>query len=172
MGVSADLGYVHGHANPFQRLIQRFGSTAVGAWLFSKVLVRMDLACNKITGGRTSVPQLLAGLPVVFVKTTGRRSGRPRTTPLVAMPIGDTLALLGTNFGRPATPGWVLNLDADPAARVRYRDTALDLMARRATEGERTEVWNVAAIVAPTYLAYKERVTGRDIRIFVLEHIR
>ncbi len=132
----------------------------------------MDQACNKITGGRTGVPQLLAGLPVIFATTTGRRSGQPRTTPLVAMPIGGTLALLGTNFGRPATPGWALNLDADPTARVRYRDKALDLMARRATEGERSEVWDVAAIVAPTYLAFKERVTGREIRIFDLERIR
>jgi deazaflavin-dependent oxidoreductase (nitroreductase family) len=49
------------------------------------------------------------------VTTTGRRSGLRRTTHLIAVPYGDTLALLGTNFGQPATPAWALNLEADPA---------------------------------------------------------
>jgi deazaflavin-dependent oxidoreductase (nitroreductase family) len=169
MGVAADLGYTHRRINPFQRLMQLFGSTTFGAWFFSKTLATMDRAFHKLTKGRTSVPQLLAGLPVMFVTTRGRKSGTPRTTPLIAVPTGDSLALIGTNFGQTPTPGWVFNLEADPSARVRYRDAELDLVVRPATDDERADVWKTASTVYPGYDKYQQRITGRDIRIFVLE---
>lgn len=169
MGVAADLGYTHKKINRFQRLMQLFGSTAFGAWFFSKTLASLDRACHRLTKGRTSVPQVLAGLPVMFVTTTGRKSGEPRTTPLIAVPTGDTLALIGTNFGQAATPGWVFNLEADTSAQVRYRDVQLDLVVRPATDDERAGVWRTAATVYPGYDKYQQRISGREIRIFVLE---
>ena len=169
MGLAADLGYTHRPINAFQRLMQSLGATPVGAWFFSKTLQPMDRVCHRLTRGRTSVPQLLAGLPVLFVTTTGRKSGRQRTTPLISVPIHDTLALIGTNFGQSPTPGWVFNLEADPAARVRYRDVELVVSTRPATDGERAAVWKAASTVYPGYDKYQERITGRDVRIFVLE---
>jgi len=169
MGVAADLGYTHRKINRFQKVMQAFGSTTFGAWFFSKTLATMDRACNKLTKGRTSVPEILAGLPVMFVTTTGRKSGQPRTTPLISVPIGDSLALIGTNFGQTPTPNWVFNLEADPSAHVRYREAELDLTTRPATDDERTAVWNTASTVYPGYNKYQERITGRDVRIFVLE---
>ncbi len=169
MGVATDLGYRHKKVNRFQEVMQSFGSTTVGAWFFSKTLVHLDRACNKVTGGRTSMPQLLAGLPVMFVTTTGRKSGQPRTTPLISVPSGDTLALIGTNFGQAATPSWVFNLEADPRAQVRYKDHELALTTRPATDEERAAVWSTASTVYPGYNKYQERITGRAIRIFILE---
>ncbi|MGZ4681880.1 MAG: nitroreductase family deazaflavin-dependent oxidoreductase, partial [Acidimicrobiales bacterium] len=96
-------------------------------------------------------------------------SGQPRTTPLIAVPIGDSLALIGTNFGQVPTPGWVFNLEADPSVRVRYRDVEIEASVRPATDDERAELWKTASTVYPGYDKYQERITGRDIRIFVLE---
>ena len=115
------------------------------------------------------MPELLAGLPVVDVTTTGRRSGLRRTTHLIAVPYGDTLALLGTNFGQPATPAWVLNLEADPRATLRHRGTTLEAVARPATEEERESVLAGSTEVYGGYLAYQARITGRRLRIFLLE---
>lgn len=168
MGVAADLGYAHRHANAPQRVMQRFGATKAGAWFFSKTLVAMDRAVIKMTKGRTTVPELLAGLPVMFVTTTGRKSGLLRTTPLVAIPIGDTLALIGSNFGTAPTPAWVHNLEADPTATVRYRNAELEARVRPATDEEYQSVWGSAASVTAAYGKYRERVTNRDIRIFVM----
>jgi deazaflavin-dependent oxidoreductase (nitroreductase family) len=169
MGVAADLGDRHEPINGFQRLMQRFGSTRVGAWFFSKTLTTLDRAFLKLSKGRTSVPEVLAGLPVVFVTTTGRKSGEPRSAPLISVPVGDSLALIGTNFGQARTPGWVFNLEADPSARVRYRDVELAATVRPATDDERAAVWQAASAVYPGYDKYQQRITGRDIRIFVLE---
>ena len=168
MGLAADLGYVFPRPNPFQRAVQAFGSTRAGAWFFSKTLRHMDRALHKLSGGRTSVPRLLAGLPVVMVTTTGRRSGRPRTTALLAPPVGDTIALLGTNFGSATTPAWAHNLEADPRATVLYAHAERSVIARAATDDERNEIWRTAAAVSGAYAKYQERLTGRTARLFVL----
>lgn len=169
MGVAAELGYGHHSVNGFQRLMQRFGSSRGGAWMFSKVLAPLDHVVHRVTSGRTSAPEVLAGLPVILVTTTGRRSGQARTSPLIAVPVGDTLALLGTNFGQSATPAWVLNLEADPKLTVRYRGRVLELVARPASEAERAEVWRNSAGVYGGYEKYRSRIQGRELRIFVLE---
>ena len=52
---------------------------------------------------------------------------------------------------------------------MRFRDAELDLTTRPATADERTEVWRTASSVHPGYTKYQERITGRDIRIFILE---
>ncbi len=169
MGLAADLGYSHKEPNPIQRAMQWFGSTKLGAKLFSLTLRHMDRVVNRITSGRTSVPQLLAGLPVVFVTTTGRKSGELRTSPLIAVPVDGTLALVGTNFGQAPTPAWVLNLEADPHADVRYREVQRTVEARPATDAERASVWSTASTVYPGYDKYQHRISGRAVRIFVLE---
>jgi hypothetical protein len=35
-----------------------------------------------------------------------------RTTPLLGVPIGGDIAIIGTNFGQPGKPGWHYNLRA------------------------------------------------------------
>jgi deazaflavin-dependent oxidoreductase (nitroreductase family) len=169
MGSATELGYRHHRGNPFQRGVQATASTRPGAWAFAHLLPPLDRVTHRLTKGRTTLPAVLAGLPTLMVTTTGRRSGRARTTPLIAVPVGDDLALLGTNFGQPATPAWVLNLEADPRASVDYEGRRCEVVARPATDGERSRVWAASSGVYGGYQKYRSRVTGRDIRIFVLE---
>lgn len=169
MGLAAELSYVHTEPNAFQRLVQACASTRPGAWAFAHTLRHVDDAVGRLTRGRHSAPGLLAGLPVLDLTTTGRKSGARRTTHLISVPVGDTLALLGTNFGQKATPAWVLNLEADPRAVVRYRGTERDVVARPAGETERAAVAARAAGIYGGYLKYQERITTRRVRIFVLE---
>lgn len=149
--------------------MQAFGSTRFGAWYFSKVLRYLDRAVARLSGGRTSGPRLLAGLAVLTVTTTGRKSGAPRTSYLIAVPIGDTLALLGTNFGQPRTPAWALNLEAQPTASVTHHGVTREVMARPATPDERETVMAASRGIYGGYAKYQERITGRRVRIFVLE---
>ena len=119
MGSATELGYRHERGNPLQRAVQSIASTVPGAWTFAHLLPPLDRVTHRLTKGRGTLPGVLAGLPTLMVTTTGRRSGEPRTTPLIAVPVGDDLALLGTNFGQPATPA----LGAEPGGRpARDRD--------------------------------------------------
>jgi deazaflavin-dependent oxidoreductase (nitroreductase family) len=171
MGLSSDLSYRFTPANPFQRMMQALVSSRPGAWLFSRLLPTLDTVVGKLSGGRTSVPALLAGLPVLDVTTTGRKSGLRRTTHLLSVPVGEDLALLGTNFGQPATPGWVFNLEADPQAEVTFKNRTLPVVARPASEAERDEVMRLAAGIYGGYAKYQTRISGRTVRIFVLEPV-
>jgi deazaflavin-dependent oxidoreductase (nitroreductase family) len=169
MGLTHDLDYVIRRPNLFQRGIQSFASTRPGAWLFSKVLRHLDDVVVRLSRGRTSAPEVLAGLPVLELTTTGRRSGQRRTTHLIAVPYADTLALLGTNFGQPSTPAWVLNLEADPRASVSHHGSSREVVARPATEDEQQAVLAGSATVYSGYLKYQQRISGRRLRIFVLD---
>jgi deazaflavin-dependent oxidoreductase (nitroreductase family) len=169
MALTTDIGFTKKPANGVQRGFQAFGSTRPGAWIFSKSITPIDRAVFRITKGRFTVPEILAGLPVIMVTTTGRRSGEARTMPLVGVPVGEGLAIIGTNFGQTRTPAWVFNLEADPHATVTFHDRSTPAVARPATEPERADVFRDAAVIYPGYDKYQERISGRTIRIFVLE---
>jgi deazaflavin-dependent oxidoreductase (nitroreductase family) len=169
VGLADDLGYHLIKPNPFQRTMHSFGSSRPGAWLFSYLLRHLDDVVVRLSKGRTSTPRLLAGIPVLDVTTTGRKSGLPRTSHLIAVPYQGTLALLGTNFGQPTTPAWVLNLEADPRATVVHTGHTREVVARPATPEEQAGVLAASAQVYGGYLKYQQRITGRRLRIFLLE---
>ncbi|PKH42697.1 deazaflavin-dependent oxidoreductase, nitroreductase family [Nocardioides alpinus] len=169
MGLASDLDYSHSSANPLHRFVRWAAGTRPGGWVFAHSLRHLDDVVVRLSRGRHSAPSLLAGLAVLEVTTTGRRSGQRRSSHLIATPYDDTLALLGTNFGQASTPAWVLNLEADPHATVTYRGTTREVTARAATPAETEEVFALAGQFYPGYLSYRQRVGGtRRIRAFVL----
>lgn len=169
MGLLQDLGYRVKPPNGLQRVMQRFASSRGGAWLFSKTLYPVDKMLFRMTGGRLTLPNLTAGVPVIMLTTTGAKSGKTRTMPLLGIPVGEDLAIIGSNYGQEATPGWVYNLEADPSATVGYRDSTVAITARRADEDETDRAFDLAAGVYRGYAAYRTRVDHRVIRVFILE---
>lgn len=168
MSLIEAIGYEIRPVNTAQRVFQRGASTKAGAWTFSKLAHRVDRRLLKITHGRTAVATLVAGLPIITVTTTGAKSGLPRSLPLLGIPIDGDLALIGTNFGQTNTPGWVYNLEADPTGQVSYRDRVVEFIARRADPVETEASLSAAAQVYPGYDKYRERITGREVKVFVL----
>ncbi len=169
MGVAADLGYRIGDPTVLHRSVRAVASTALGARLLAHMLPMLDRAVGQVSGGRTTAVELLAGLPLLGLTSTGRRTGQQRYTPLIAVPFRDTLAVLGTNFGQSSTPTWVLNLEAQPRAEVTHGDVTLAVVARPADEEERAEILARAGEVYIGYPKYLRRITGRVVRVFVLE---
>jgi deazaflavin-dependent oxidoreductase (nitroreductase family) len=169
VGLQQALGYTVRTPNAIQRAGQRFASSTFGARVFAPTAHHVDKFTLRVTGGRTTFAGFLAGIPVLTITTTGRRSGLPRTMPLLGVPIGDDVALVGTNFGRETEPAWVGNLQADPRATVEFRGTQVDATARDATAEEREQVLSQAARIYPGYDAYRERITTRAIPVLVLE---
>lgn len=164
MGVLDELDYVLKPANAAQRVTQRIAASGPGAWVFQRTPYPVDKVLYKRTDGRLTVPGLMAGLPVIMLTTTGAKSGEPRS-----MPLGDDLAVIGSNYGQQRTPGWVYNLETDPAATVSYRDRSVEVTARAATDAEADEAFEIAASFYPGYGKYRARASHRTIRVFVLE---
>jgi deazaflavin-dependent oxidoreductase (nitroreductase family) len=108
------------------------------------------------------------GTTILLLTTRGRRSGEPRTTPLIFRPDGDRLVVVASKGGAPEHPGWYENLVAEPDATVQVRDTERPVRARDAEGDERERLWRHLAEVWTDYDAYGRR-TDRQIPVVVLE---
>ena len=82
-------------------------------WLpkFLPQITRVDRTLSQLTGGRLTLVRL-AGLPSLELTVVGRRSGVPRTTPVLCVPYQETFLVAGSNFGGPKVPVWVFNVRA------------------------------------------------------------
>ena len=81
MGVQAALGYQHKAGNPLHRAVRSVAGSKPGAVFVSTTIPPIDGAGHKLTGNTTTATELLAGLPVVYLTTVGRKSGQPRVHP-------------------------------------------------------------------------------------------
>jgi deazaflavin-dependent oxidoreductase (nitroreductase family) len=169
MGLMDRLNFDVPTPNTLQRVTWKLSSSRPGAWLFSKSLHHMDALVLRATNGRTTLPEVLSGLPVITLATTGARTGARRETPLVGVPSGDNVAVIGTSFGQRDTPGWYFNLRAQPRAEIVYKGTTVEVAAREAEGQEREDIWSRARQIYAGYEAYAQRIHDRPIHIMVLE---
>jgi deazaflavin-dependent oxidoreductase (nitroreductase family) len=145
------------------RLAQLIGRqpwlTAVGPRI-----VNADIRLQRWTGGRISFGRL-AGLRSVTMTTTGRRTGQPRLAPLIAIPDGDCLLLVASNFGRPHHPHWSANLIANPNATAQINGHDFAVTATLLTGEDREQAWKTVTTSWPAYHDYQARA-AREIRVF------
>ena len=153
--------------NPYRGLVRRLGTTRSFAWVASRVLPPLDV---RFKGHRRSLTSLGTGFPLCFLTTTGRRSGEPRTVPLLYVADGERVVLFASNWGRPAHPAWSGNLDATADARVEIDGVERPMRARRATRPEEERYWPLADAMYPGYAGYRAR-SGRSVRVHVLEPV-
>jgi deazaflavin-dependent oxidoreductase (nitroreductase family) len=168
VGIIQVIGYEVRKPNAAQVAMQHIGGTRPGAWFFARTLHHIDGALLRLSRGQVTVPGVLAGLPVLRVTASGARTGQRRTTPLLGVPAGDDIAVIGTSFGQPRTPGWYHNMRADPKVEVTYQDKTVKAIAREAGSQERQAIWDRARTIYAGYEAYASRIKNREIHIMVL----
>jgi len=114
------------------------------------------------------VGYLWNGAPCLLLTTTGRKSGEPRTVPLIFGPDGDDCILVASKGGAPDHPLWYKNLDANPTVQVQVKGDKYTATARTLEGEERDRAWGIATSVWPNYDEYVTRTT-RVIPVVVLE---
>jgi len=169
VGTLKELGYEIKKVNKLLKLMQLVASSRGGAWFFSKTMHWQDRLLFKFTNGRLTLPTLLAGLPVIMLTTTGAKTGKQRTMPLLGIPIEGNIAIIGSNYGQKKTPGWVYNLEEDPSAVLSYQDRSISVTARQTEEAETNKIFELGGAFYPGYPKYRVRADHREIRVFVLE---
>jgi deazaflavin-dependent oxidoreductase (nitroreductase family) len=152
-----------------QRMLRRFAASGPGSWLFSRILDPLDRLTFRATKGRHLFSSVLSALPVAMVTTTGARSGRSRTVPLLAMRTEDGLVVIGSNYGRPKHPAWRHNLRANPEGEVDVDGQRWAFRAVEIEDDRRVGIWQQALRTYPGFSAYAKRAAPRRISVFVLE---
>ncbi|MET8118135.1 nitroreductase/quinone reductase family protein [Micromonospora sp. NPDC005189] len=131
----------------------------------ARLLVPADRVVGRLTRGRVVA---LGLIPSLVITTTGRRSGKPRSNPLLYVPDGDAYVVIGSNWGQTHQPSWATNLLADPVAEVNVKGRRLPVRAEPATGTERDRLWQLLVTEWPAYRTYVQRAGDREIRIFRL----
>ena len=158
-------------ANVVQKVLRRFAASGPGAWLFARVLHRIDRPVHRLTRGRYIFASLLSGIPVVMLTTTGAKSGQPRTVPVLGIPAQGGVAIIASNFGQYRHPAWYYNLRAHPDAQVVVDGVHRRVRAVEADGERRAEIWQEGLRVYPGFGQYERRASHRRISVFVLEPV-
>jgi deazaflavin-dependent oxidoreductase (nitroreductase family) len=108
------------------------------------------------------------GSTILLLTTTGRKSGEPRTTPLIYAQDGDRYVIVASKGGAPEHPGWYKNLAKDPKVELQVKDEVFPARARTAEGEERERLWRKANEVWPHYDEYQTQ-TDREIPVVLLE---
>jgi deazaflavin-dependent oxidoreductase (nitroreductase family) len=116
---------------------------------------------GKVTGSFTDAPLLL-------LTTTGARSGRRYTTPVVYTRDNGSYVIIASKGGAPDNPDWYHNLVTNPRATIELPGETLDVRAREAQGEERERLYRQQAELMPGFDAY-QRKTSRRIPVLVLE---
>lgn len=127
---------------------------------------KLNVPLYRLSGGR--IGGRIGRAPVLLLTTTGRRSGQPRTAPVVYLADGERFVVIGSNAGNDRVPAWALNLKASPRAEVEVGRRRIPVRARVAEGEERAELWRRANAQYAGFDDYDAR-TSRKISVFVLE---
>lgn len=73
--------------------------------------------------------------------TTGRRTGQPRTVPLLYFERESLIYVVASNGGRPSFPGWFLNVRENAHVEVQVGSRRLAAVAHVVAQPERDELW-------------------------------
>jgi F420H(2)-dependent quinone reductase len=131
-----------------------------------RAIGKLNVPVYRLTRGRAM--GMVGRAPVLLLTSIGRRSGQPRTAPVVFLADGERVVVIGSNAGNERAPAWSYNLKANPDCEVQIRGERRDVRARLAEGEERAELWRKMNEQYAGFEDYEER-TSRDIGVFVLE---
>lgn len=106
-------------------------------------------------------------IPCLLLRCRGAVTGRIREVPLLYVPDGDDVLLVGSGGGSVRTPAWVGNLRAYPRVTCLIAGEERSFRIRELEGTERAEAWRKALCVYPGYAAYADRLE-RTIPLFRL----
>ncbi len=129
--------------------------------LFSAI----PIGLYRLTGGRLG--GRMPGFNVLLLTTTGRKSGKRRTTPLGRFDWQGGFVIVASNAGRPTHPAWYHNLVSQPQVTVQVLDKVMPATAEVLTGEARAQAWQHVIASAPAYAAY-EKKTRREIPLILL----
>src|SRR5438876_8591898 len=147
-------------------VLRRLGATRIGVWVIKHVVSPLDRWMYQRTGGR----RVSTGRPLgqlLLLTTTGRRTGRERTTPVFYLRDGERLVICNVNPGFERPNPWTLNLRAGPHAQVQIGRDTVRVRAHAASEDELDRYWPQLTKMWPAYQAFYDKGGNRS--VFVLE---
>lgn len=138
-----------------------------------RAMSKLNVAVYRWTGGLLGSKWRVGsafprGVPVLLLTTIGRKSGEPRTAPLLFIEDGDDVIVVASQGGLPKDPLWYRNLRANPECEVQIKRQKTKRKARTASPEERARLWPMLVEHYHDFASY-ETWTDRTIPVVILE---
>jgi deazaflavin-dependent oxidoreductase (nitroreductase family) len=124
----------------------------------------IDRPLLKVSRGRL---RLSFVIPCLLLRVRGAKSGALREVPLLYVPDGEDVLLVGSGGGAARRPVWCANLEANPAVETLRKGRVEHRTAEKLTGDARLAAWALAVRTYPGYAAYQARVS-RQIPVYRL----
>jgi deazaflavin-dependent oxidoreductase (nitroreductase family) len=161
----------HREARGWHRAVRRTAATRPMARFYGVIQQPLDSLIYRLSGGSTTASSLLAGVDIAMLTTTGARTGRRRTLPVLALRDGEQTLVVASNFGRTRNPSWYHNLRADPHATMVVRGVSREVVARELQGAERERGYRRAEDIFPGFTHYRRWAPKRRIPVLRLEPV-
>ncbi len=108
--------------------------------------------------------------PLLLLTTTGRRSGEPRTSPMMYIPDGDRPLVVASNNGAASDPQWYRNLLTEPVVTVEMPGRTFQARATPLTGDTYDRAWRTIKERYPFFAEHEQRA-GRTIPVVALDEV-
>ena len=119
----------------------------------------------RLTGG--AIGGRMQNMSTLLLTTTGRKSGKQYTTPVLYRPANDHFLVVASNGGSGKLPNWWLNVRSGTPVHIEIGRTRQRVRARQADGEERQRFWSLLVADYPGYEKYQER-TAYPIPVVIL----
>jgi deazaflavin-dependent oxidoreductase (nitroreductase family) len=123
--------------------------------LLMSVFIALNVWLYRVSGGR--MMGRMGAAPILLLTTTGRRSRRERTVPVLYLEDGGRFVIVASRAGAPRNPAWFLNLEANPRVTLQVRSRRFAATARRASAEEKAQLCPRLVAMYPAYEGYQNR---------------
>lgn len=130
-----------------------------------KLMMATHVFLYRLTGGRLG--GTMRDFKVLLLTTTGRKSGKRRTTPLGYIAHDGSYVIAASNAGLAHHPSWYYNLKSNPQITMQVKDRVTTAVAEEAGGELRNQLWAQLIEQAPSYADYEKRTT-RKIPLVIL----
>ena len=132
---------------------------------FMKVATRINITLYRLSKGKFA--NRIGTLPILLITTTGKKSGKQRTTPVVFIQDGEDYTIAGSVGGMGWNPAWYHNLKSNPQAQIEVGDKTMNVKAIFTEGEERTRLYEQFKAAGENFVQYEQR-TDRVIPVIRL----
>lgn len=132
----------------------------------AKLFLAGNVLVFRATGGK--IGSSMFGGRVLLLTTKGRKTGKPRTVPVMYFDDGGSQVVIASAGGSPTHPAWFRNLSHDPNVTVEMKGRQYQARAEVATGSERERIWSQVIAQQPRFAEYAKKTAGREIPVVVL----
>jgi deazaflavin-dependent oxidoreductase (nitroreductase family) len=159
-------------ARTFHKVVRRTAATRPMARIYGVIQQPLDRLVYRLTSGTITATSWLAGVEITMLTTTGAKTGRRRTLPVLGLREGEAMIVIASNFGRPRNPSWYYNLRTNPHAIVVADGVRRDVVARELSGAERERGYRRGEEIFPGFTHYRRWAKHRQIPVLRLEPTR